>query len=280
MNYRHLYHAGNFGDVLKHAILVAAIERLKAKPAPFMVLDTHAGLGIYDLTSEAAQKTGEFRQGILRLLADPSPAFARYLDLVRAYNPGLSADNPLHYYPGSPQLAHDLLRPQDRLVLVELHPDDAKELRRRYGRDDQTAVHERDGFEAVNALVPPQERRGLVLIDPAFEARDELANLAQALIDAHRRWPTGILMAWYPIKDRPPVRKFHQEMLKSGIRRQLIAELLVQPDRNADALNGSGLLIINPPWQLDSDIRRLLPSLQARLGRTGARHRLEWLVGE
>ena len=284
MNYRHSFHAGAFADAAKHAALVLLIERLKAKDAAFAVLDSHAGAGLYDLRADAAQRTGEFRHGILRLLADPAPpaALRPYLECVRRHNPGIEADGTgLRWYPGSAQLARDLLRPQDRLVLVELHPEEHAELKRRYGRDKQVAVHQGDGFQALKALLPPAERRGLVLIDPPFEAADEFARAVAGLRAAHRRWPTGIYVLWYPIKDPAEIARFHAELTATGIRRMLAAELLVQAPSDPRQLNGSGLIVVNPPWQVDAELGALYESLAARLSRgRGAGAQVRWLLPE
>lgn len=284
MNYRHSFHAGNFADAAKHAALVLLLERLKAKETPFAVVDSHAGAGIYDLRDEAAQRTGEFRHGILRLLADPAPpaALRPYLDAVRRHNPDIEADGTgLRWYPGSAQLARDALRSQDRLILIELHPEEQAELKRRYGRDRQVAIHHGDGFQALKALLPPAERRGLVLVDPPYEAADEFARVVAALKAAHRRWPTGIYVAWYPIKDPGGIARFHAELAATGIRRMLAAELLVQAPGDVRQLNGSGLIVINPPWRADEALADLHAALQERLGRgAGAGSRLAWLVPE
>lgn len=279
MNYRHAYHAGNFADVVKHAVLVLLLRALRAKDKPFAVLDTHAGTGRYDLSSAAAQKTGEYRDGIARLLAAavPPPLAVPYLDLVRAANAGRAE---LAVYPGSPLLARALLRPGDRLVPVELHPEDAATLRALFRGDPQVAVHRRDGYEALKALLPPSERRGLVLIDPPFEAADEAERLIAGLRAAAARWPGGIYAVWYPIKARAPVERFHAGLAMTGLRRLLLAELTVFAAEHPDRLNGCGLVLVNPPWRLDEQLRALLPGLQPVLARDGGRWRLDWLVPE
>src|SRR5258708_23962886 len=227
MNYRHAYHAGNFADVVKHATLALLIERLKAKDTPFCVLDTHAGIGRYDLSSTEAQKTGEFRNGVLKLL-DAGPKalpgeLDPYLSVVRALNKGRSE---LRWYPGSPRLALDLLRPQDRLALLELHPEDARTLAALFAGDRRVSIHNADGYIGLKAFLPPKERRGLVLIDPPFERRDEFERLARGLRHAHRRWASGQYLLWDPVKDRSPVAAFHEALKANGIARMLVAELL------------------------------------------------------
>ena len=198
MNYRHAFHAGSFADCMKHALLVWLIDALQAKPAPIFVLDTHAGAGRYDLDAGPAQRTGEWRQGIGRLLDTPPPALARYLGFIRT----------LGLYPGSPALIRAMLRPDDRLACCELQPDDLFQLRRLFARDPQVAMHQRDGWEALGALLPPKERRGLVLIDPPYENPDEFSDVVAGLATAQRRFRTGVLAAWYPIKHRAPGARF------------------------------------------------------------------------
>lgn len=261
MNYRHAFHAGSFADVLKHAALTLVIEHLKSKAAPFMVLDTHAGIGRYDLLSEAARKTGEAQAGILRVLAAPQPprALAPYLAAVRRINPGVGEPR---WYPGSPKLARALIRPGDRLSLYELHPEDARALARAFAGDTAVEVHAADGWSALKAELPPPERRGVVLIDPAYEEADEFERLLRALRTGHRRWGTGIYLLWYPIKDEGAVAQFKAALSASGIRRILVAELHMPPRGDGrDGLAGSGLVIVNPPWQLDADLAALIRDL-------------------
>lgn len=278
MNYRHIFHAGNPADVMKHAVMALILEHLRVKPAPFCVLDTHAGIGRYDLTSEAAQKTLEYEDGIGRLFGAPSPhpTLKPYLDAVAAVNP----DGALRAYPGSPRIARASLRPQDRLVLGELHPDDARALRREFRDDPQVAVHEIDAYVALKAHLPPKEKRGLVLIDPPFEQPDEFARMAEGLAAAHRRWPTGIYALWYPIKERAAVWRFQEAVEKTGIGKILLAELTWHPEDTHLRLNGSGLLIVNPPWRLDETLKETLNALHAVLPTTGGGASVSWLAPE
>lgn len=285
MNYRHAYHAGNFADVVKHAVLALLIERLKAKDPAFCVLDTHAGIGRYDLRSTPAQKTGEFRSGILRLLEhDPRslPAELKpYLGAVRALNGGANfSAAALRWYPGSPRLVRSLMRRQDKLTLLELHPEDAASLSELFARDRQVTVRQADGYIGLKALLPPPERRGLVLIDPPFERRDEFERLAKGLRQAYRRWATGQYLLWYPIKDRPPVEAFHEALRAAGIPRILVVEFLLRPADDAERLNGCGLVLVNPPWKTDEALGALLPALAAILAGEGGTTRVEWLVPE
>ena len=285
MNYRHAYHAGNFADVLKHAVLALVIEHLKQKPAPFRIIDTHAGAGLYALDDGPAAKTGEWRQGIARLFgpgAEALPAAAG--GHLAAYLAAVSADNPpdrLMRYPGSPRLARALLRPGDRLVVNELHPEDGAELARLFVRDRQTKVLTLDGWTALKSLLPPKERRGAVLIDPPYEAPGELQRLAQGLRSAAARFATGIYLLWYPIKDLKPIAALHGALVADGHHKLLCVELMIRAAGDPDSLNGSGLVVLNPPHRLDAALAELLPLLTERLaaGR-GAGHRLAWLAGE
>ncbi|MBK8286479.1 MAG: 23S rRNA (adenine(2030)-N(6))-methyltransferase RlmJ, partial [Ahniella sp.] len=216
MNYHHAYHAGNFADVVKHIVLVALIESLKQKQTPFHVIDTHAGAGRYDLLQPEAQKTGEYRDGIARLLGvERLPTLVHaYLNLVRLQQPHTAG---FSVYPGSPQIARLMLRDQDRLTLCELQEEESIELRRLFRGDSRVSVHTRDGYEALNGLVPPKEKRGLVLIDPPFEAQeDEFKVIQSTLAMAQLKWPTGIYAIWYPIKLRAPIQRFHRALRSSG----------------------------------------------------------------
>ncbi len=280
MNYRHIFHAGSFTDVFKHAVFALLLQRLCAKETPFCVIDTHAGIGRYDLTSDPAVRTGEFRGGIARVLAaaDRLPAeLTPYVDAVRALN---TPDDPLHWYPGSPRLARSLMRPQDRLVLAELHPDDVIDLQREFERDRNTSVLHQDGYRTLKAHVPPRERRGIVLIDPPFEVTDEFERLTVALAAAHARWATGIFAIWYPIKERATIWRFHDALERTGIRKILNAELLIHAEDNHLRLNGCGMIIVNPPWQLDQTLEAVLPALHDALEAQAGGTKVEWIVPE
>ncbi len=281
MKYRHACHAGNFADVAKHVALVAALRRLTAKPRPIAYLDTHAGRARYEI---AGPGEAEARAGILRLAAaGPAalpPPVAGYLDLVRRFGAGTGGK--LREYPGSPRLAAMLLRDSDRGLLCELQRAEARALRREFRDDARFHVHCRDGYEALQGLLPPDGLRGLALIDPPYEAQlEEYERVADALAGAARRWPQGVLAAWYPIKERAVSERLHRRLLEQGLRRLLVAELCVHPDDSRAGLNGSGLVFVNPPWQLDADLRIALPALHERLAVRGAgRWRVDWLAGE
>jgi 23S rRNA (adenine2030-N6)-methyltransferase len=279
MNYRHAFHAGNFADVVKHAALCLILDRLAAKDKPFTVLDSHAGAGVYDLGADAATRTGEHRDGIGRILADPSPppGLATYLRIVRDLNSG--AD--VRLYPGSPEIVRRLLRPHDQLLACELHPDDHALLAAHLRGDARVRTYALDGYQALRSFLPPKPRRGLVLVDPPFEMRDEFDHLVAALGDGCRKWASGIFLVWYPIKDRAAVARFHGEVAILGIARLLRAELMVRQSSDRTTFDGCGLLIVNPPWKLDDELRGLLPDLARRLAfGPGAGWRLDWLSGE
>jgi 23S rRNA (adenine2030-N6)-methyltransferase len=269
MNYRHLFHAGNHADVFKHAVLTLVLEHLRGKPQPFAVLDTHAGVGAYDLTSEGAQKTREFEEGVGLVFGRELASAPAYCALLREMNPeGLAT------YPGSPEIVRLLLRGEDRLIACELHPDDVQALRARYRGDRRVSVHHRDGYEAARALTPPPERRGLVLIDPPFEQKDETQRLAAALAAGLRKWPNGIFMAWYPVKDG----QIGDALAAAGAAfpKTLRAEFLAYP-RDGVQMAGGGLLICNAPWRLDEKLSAVCEELHPLLGEGHGSWRVEYL---
>jgi len=283
MNYRHAFHAGNFADVFKHAILIGLIDALKAKPTPFCYIDTHAGAGRYDLRDEEARKTGEFVDGVQRLLvaANLPDSLRPYFDLLRAAN-AADANGHLNVYPGSPLIAGLTLRDSDRIALCEVQEAETAALRKLFADDKRVGVHQRDGYAALAGLVPPKERRGVVLIDPPFEAQEaEFRTIQSALADAYAHWPTGIYAIWYPIKLHRQVLRFQRWFAKQGIKKTLVAELMIDADDSPLRLNGCGMVIVNAPWQFDAWLARLLPDLARLLARSPrASHRLEWLTRE
>lgn len=277
MNYRHAFHAGNFADVFKHSALAALLLRMRARPKPLCFVESHAGAGLYSLGSVEARRGGEAAEGILRLadLAPRSAALAAYLRIID----GLEQNSDgLRVYPGSPLVAAGLLGADDRLVLTEKLPEEAEVLRHLFRHDARAAVHCRDGWEAIGALLPPTPRRGLLLIDPPYEAPDDFRRTGDALERARRRWPVGVLAAWYPIKDRRTLKPFYRALAAPVPGGVLRAELSVRPEDNPAGLNGSGLVISSPPWGLDKDLRQLLDELWPVLARQGApRPRVDWL---
>ena len=278
MNYRHAFHAGNHADVLKHLCIARILALLAKKDAPYAYLDSHAGVGLYDLLSDQASRTGEWREGIGRLWEQPAlpEALMNYLQVVRALN----ADGRLRYYPGSPELARRLSRPQDRLHCNEKHPEDGALLKANMAEDRRVAVHRGDGWHVPRALLPTAEKRVLLLIDPPFEQVDELQRCVKALNDALGRMRQAIVVIWYPIKDERQLRSFYQALAASAAPKLLRAELMVHPADNALGLNGSGLAIANPPWGLEDSLRELLPWLAEQLAQSQATWRLDWLISE
>ena len=283
MNYRHSYHAGNFADVLKHAVFALVLEYMKRKEAPFRVIDTHAGAGRYALTSPQAEKTGEWQGGIARLIGPDAkplpPRVARhlqpYLDVVRGENAG----DTLVVYPGSPAIALRLMRPQDTLIANELHPEEGALLEEAIGSDRRAKLMALDAWVALKALLPPKERRGIVLIDPPFEERDELDRMATGLAQGLQRFATGVYIAWYPIKDTRPVAAFHAALSALAMPKSLRVELMLERQSDPDRLNGCGLVVVNPPYTLEGELAAVLPELSRRLGsaRGGAGYRLDWI---
>ena len=281
MNYRHSFHAGNFGDVLKHVVLTLVIEHLKLKPTPFAVIDTHAGTGRYDLQATESARTGEYRDGIARVLAwrDPPAELAPYLAVVRAMNEAEAGR--LRWYPGSPRLARALMRRGDRLFATELHPADFAALAAEFANDRRTKTIMLDGYQALAAFVPPRERRAVVLVDPPFEVPGEFERLVEGVRAAHRRFASGIYLLWYPIKARAAIDQFHAALVASGLRRILLVELLVRTPTDEERLNGCGFIVIKPPHTLAESLARLLPSLSRVLAEDkSGTARLDWLVPE
>jgi len=280
VNYRHAFHAGNFADVLKHAVLVRILVHLRTKPAAFRVIDTHAGAALYDLAGPEASRSPEWQGGIGRLEAAPLSTAARgllapYLDVVATLNP----DGQLRRYPGSPAIVQALLRSQDRLLACELEPSAAAALARHLAADRRSKATAIDGWTALNAFIPPKERRGLVLIDPPFEDTGEFPRLAQALEAAHRKWASGAYLAWYPIKERGEPDGLARRLERARIGKVLRAELDIAPPGEAGRLAACGLIAINPPWTLADELAILLPELARVLSDGGAgRSRVDWLT--
>jgi len=269
MNYRHAFHAGNFADVMKHALLARLIVYLARKDAPFRIVDTHAGIGLYDLAASEAERTLEWRSGVARL---DEPLAAAAEAVLAPYRQALASVRARHgetVYPGSPAIARELMRRGDQAVLVELHPEDHATLAERFRSVTNVKVLRLDGWTALHALIPPKERRGLVLIDPPFEATGELERMADEVLKAARKWPTGIFAAWYPIKDMREVDRALRPFAAALPRPALRLELLVDRPDDPARLNGSGLLVVNPPWTLADEANALLPALAERLSRGG-----------
>lgn len=260
MNYRHIYHAGNFADVFKHWILTLILQHLNKKDKPYAVLDTHAGIGFYDLHSVRAEKTLEAHDGILKLLAqtDVPESFVPYLDIVKKLNP----DNVLSAYPGSPAIVQQFLREQDDFHACELHPEDFEVLKSGFYNDKRIHLHHEDAYHALSGLLPFKQKRGLILIDPPFERKDEFQALIKALQKAIHKFRQGIYAIWYPIKDYQLVEDFYRELNTLDHDELFIAELIIHDLQNTQRLNGCGMAIINPPWQLADEVNAELPYLQ------------------
>lgn len=281
MNYRHAFHAGNFADVLKHAILAQCLAALNRKDTPYRVIDTHAGPGLYDLAGDKAKRTREAAEGIGRLVAE-GPA---ELEALLAPYRTVLAEARTRYgetiYPGSPAIARLMMRPQDKAVFCEKHPDEALALERYARNDPRVKVLELDGWTALKANIPPKERRGLVVIDPPFEKPDEIEALPGHLAAAWRKWTSGQFLVWYPIKDLGRIEKFYAAIATSGIQKVLRAELAIDNPARAEGMVATGLLVVNPPWPLEEPLKAALPELLKLLQRTNDGFwRCDWLVPE
>jgi 23S rRNA (adenine2030-N6)-methyltransferase len=282
VNYVHAFHAGSFADVLKPAVLARILVYLREKPAAFRVIDTHAGAGLYDLTGAEATRGGEWHQGIetlmaARLDANIAALLAPYLEVIGALND----KGALKRYPGSPSIIRAWLRPQDKLIACEREPKAARALAANMRGDARIKTLELDGWTALAAYVPPPERRGLVLVDPPFEEDGDFHKLSQGLAMAHRKWASGLYALWYPIKGRPEPDALAKRLRRTAVPKMLRAELTVALLSDPTRLNGCGMILVNPPWTLESELSALLPALAAILGRRGkgAWH-LDWLTGE
>ncbi|MBA8876489.1 23S rRNA (adenine(2030)-N(6))-methyltransferase RlmJ [Phyllobacterium myrsinacearum] len=282
MNYRHAYHAGNFADVVKHIILTRIVLYMQRKDHAFRVIDTHAGIGRYDLKGTEAGKTGEWQSGIGRLLdakldASVADLIKPYLDIVRAEN----TDGTIRHYPGSPLIVRHLLRKQDRLSALELHPDDAQTLADLFEGDVQVRVTPLDGWLALGAHLPPKEKRGLILVDPPFEVGGEFDRLVAGLVKAHRRFAGGTYAFWYPVKDRQEIKRFTSLLHDTGIPKILRTELMIRAPSPEPRLDGTGMIIVNPPFTLDDELRSVLPALSKVLSDgQNAGFTLDWIRGE
>lgn len=282
MNYRHAYHAGNFADVVKHIILTRIVLYLQRKDQAFRVIDTHAGIGRYDLQGVEAGKTNEWQSGVGRLLdakvdAKVADLIQPYLDIVRAEN----ADGQMRHYPGSPLIVRHLLRRQDRLSALELHPEDAELLSEVFEGDIQVRATKLDGWLALGAHLPPKEKRGLVLVDPPFEVAGEFDRIVDGLVRGHKRFSGGTFAVWYPVKDRHEVRRFIAALHDTGIPKILRSELMIRSLSAEPRLDGTGMIIVNPPFTLYEELRTFLPPLSKILSEEqNAGYMLDWIRGE
>ena len=285
MNYRHHFHAGNFADVMKHVLLLQILSRLNNKDKPYRYIDTHGGAGKYDLSTSEAQKSGEFLNGIHRLIKlddsikrNAPEGIQQYLKIVEKMRENFGKGA----YPGSPWFALEGMREIDKATIFEMQRDVFQQLDQNIF-DKRAGLHERDAYEGLLAVIPPKEKRGLVMIDPPYELeRKDFPQLVELIAAAYKKWPTGVFAVWYPIKDRAMIERFEKKMFKTGIRRQLICEICVWPDDTPVGLNGCGLLVINPPWKFSEDadeaLQWLFPHL--RMQEIGGHAAVRWLVGE
>ncbi|HDR1022016.1 TPA: 23S rRNA (adenine(2030)-N(6))-methyltransferase RlmJ [Pasteurella multocida] len=264
LSYRHSFHAGNHADVIKHIVLMLIIESLQQKEKGFYYLDTHAGVGRYRLFSEEAEKTAEFEEGIGRLWQrdDLPEEVARYIKLIKKFNYG---GKELRYYAGSPLIAATMLRPQDRALLTELHPSDFPLLRNNFKEFENVTTKRDNGFMQVKATLPPKERRGLVLIDPPYELKEDYDLVVNAIEEGYKRFATGVYAIWYPVVLRQQIKRMVRNLENTGIRKILQIELAVRPDSDQRGMTASGMIVINPPWTLEQQMKKILPYLTETL---------------
>ncbi len=278
LSYRHAFHAGNHADVIKHSLLIQVLRYLLQKDKPLRIIDTHAGAGCYAFDSAEARKNREFATGIGQLWTrqDLPPALADYVSLVRGFNP----DGHLRHYPGSPLIMQALMRPQDRLFAHELHSTDHRLLSEALGPDPRVKTSDEDGLAALKGLVPPPDRRAMTLMDPSYEIKSDYTRVVQAIEAAHRRFATGCYLLWYPVVLRARIEELERALVKSGIRSIQQFELGVAPDSLESGMTASGMIVINPPWNLWQTMAECLPWLTANLGGSQGYHRQEHLVPE
>ena len=281
LSYRHGFHAGNHADVLKHCLLMSVLDYMLQKNTPLVYVDTHAGAGLYSLQHEWAEKTRDHETGITRLwqLAASSempPALRAYLQKIQQLNPG----GELQHYPGSPWIAQAMLRQQDRARLFELHGNEYKNLHELFAANKQFKTEQRDGFQALNEVLPPAERRAVTLIDPSYEVKTDYQTVVQSVKAAHKKFNTGVYLIWYPIINRKQVDRFEQDFINSGMRNILLAELSIYPDTDHAGMTGSGMIIVNPPWLLADSLKKTLPYLQKVLADGRGSYRIRQLVAE
>ena len=280
LSYRHSFHAGNHADVLKHIVLMLILENLKLKEKGFFYLDTHSGVGRYRLSSNESEKTGEYKEGIVRLWyqTDLPEDVARYVKMIKKLNYG---GKELRYYAGSPLIAAELLRPQDRALLTELHPSDYPILRNNFSDYKNVTVKCDNGFQQVKATLPPKERRGLVLIDPPYELKEDYDLVVKAIEEGYKRFATGTYAIWYPVVLRQQTKRIFKGLEATGIRKILKIELSVRPDSDQRGMTASGIVVINPPWTLETQMKEILPYLTKTLVPEGTGSwTVDWITPE
>lgn len=278
LSYRHSYHAGNHADVVKHLTEVAILDYLLKKDKPLCYHDTHAGAGLYSLQSEHALKTAEFKDGIAKLwqYQPQSTVLAKYLTLLKQLNP----DNELNFYPGSPKIAALMLREQDHLQATELHPTDFPILKSQFVKRRYTRIENTDAYAGFKAMLPPLVKRGLVLIDPPYELKTEYQDLVTGLLDAYKRWPQATYAIWYPVIERRAIEAFIAAIVATGIKNQLRIEFNLHADSSGHGMTGSGMLVINPPYTLATELEQALAEVQQQLGTTASSYQISQLVAE
>ena len=281
LSYRHAFHAGNFADVLKHSVLTLVLEYMTRKDKGFYYIDSHSGAGMYQLEDEYAQKTGEYKDGIAKLIdnEDLPEALQPYIDLVKDINQAEQSDE-LALYPGSPGIARQFTRRQDSAHLFELHPADIEHLQAYSQRWNKSHVKQSDGYQGVLGLVPPPSRRGVVLIDPPYELKEDYLKAVRTIVNAYKKFATGTYILWYPVVKRELVEQMQDAFTKSDVRNLLQVEFCQKADTQEYGMTGTGLFIVNPPWQLNSQLAEILPYLKAKLGSADTSFTLKQLIAE
>lgn len=282
LSYRHIYHAGNHADILKHIVVSEICHHLTKKEAPFFYLDTHAGIGEYPLDSQQAQKNKEFQTGISQLLtlSTPPAPIARFLDIVKAMNP----ENTIQYYPGSPKVVEAYLRPKDKMYLCELHPNDQPVLAELFHSNRNVKVEKSNGFKAVKAMLPPPQRRGFVLMDPPYEVKQDYQTVVKSLQEGYKRFAQGTYAIWFPILSRKQANELANSIQQTKISNVLLIELSIRDDDTSKGMNGSGMIVVNPPWTLEQSANDFLPVLTKLLAdptdRNQAHFQVRWIAPE
>lgn len=281
LSYRHAFHAGNFADVLKHSVLTLVLEYMTRKEKGFYYIDSHSGAGMYQLADEYAQKTGEYKDGIAKLIdnEDLPEALQPYIDLVKDINQAEQSDE-LALYPGSPGIARQFTRRQDSAHLFELHPADIEHLQAYSQRWNKSHVKQSDGYQGVLGLVPPPSRRGVVLIDPPYELKEDYLKAVRTIVNAYKKFATGTYILWYPVVKRELVEQMQDAFTKSDVRNLLQVEFCQKADTQEYGMTGTGLFIVNPPWQLNSQLAEILPYLKTKLGSADTSFTLKQLIAE
>ena len=278
LSYRHAFHAGNFADVLKHAVLTNVLEYMTRKDKGYTYIDSHSGAGMYQLTEEYAQKTGEYKQGIAKLINndDIPEALEEYIALIQSFNQA----EELKLYPGSPAVAKEFSRRQDSAHLFELHSTDINYLTEFCQRWSKSHVKQSDGYQGILSLLPPPSRRGVVLIDPPYELKEDYAKAVKTIISAYKKFATGTYILWYPVVKRELIDKMREQFIASDVKNVLQVEFCMQKDTDAYGMTGTGLFVVNPPWQLTQQLEAIMPYLKDKLGDSQSSYSLEQIIEE